>query len=33
LVGTKDFSLLQNFQTSAGVHPVFFMRVGVLSWD
>jgi len=34
LVGTKDFSLLQNVQSNVGAHPVFFMRVHeVLSQD
>jgi len=27
LVGTKDFSLLQNFQTSSGAHPAFCIGV------
>jgi len=27
LVWTKDFSLLQNVQTSSGAHPAFCMRV------
>ena len=27
LVGTKDFSLLQNIHTSSGAHPAYYIRV------